>query len=329
MSQMERIHQIDRLLRFRSSASLAFLINELQVSRATVVRDLAYLRDRLQAPVVWDPELRGYRLDGPFSLPAVYLTAEEIQALLVLHHLTGRLQPTSLGSQLGPLRDLLRRLVGDSADEDLLASRIRILNPGARQVAAGVFQTVAAALLASQRIRLTHYHRSRDDSSTRTVSPQRLVLYRDNWYLDAYCHLRNALRSFALDAVTDAAALDEAALDLPASDLDRELGAGYGIFAGASVRTAELRFSPMAARWVSHQHWHSAQQLQQEPDGSLRLTFPYSHERELLMDILRFGGDVEVLGPPELRQAVSESLEAALAHYREEKKFHQAHPVSH
>jgi hypothetical protein len=40
-------------------------------SRATIVRDLTYMKDRLRAPIVWDRELRGYRLDGPFSLLAV------------------------------------------------------------------------------------------------------------------------------------------------------------------------------------------------------------------------------------------------------------------
>ena len=147
------------------------------------------------------------------------------------------------------------------------------------------------------------------------VSPQRLVHYRDNWYLDAWCHEKHALRSFALDAIRAVEAVDEPANDIAGADLDRELGSGYGIFSGAAVETAVLRFSPEMARWVSREKWHSQQECRFEADGSYILSFPYSAERELLMDVMRFGPDVEVLGPPELRQSVSAALNKAASYY--------------
>ncbi len=320
MSQTERLQEIQRLLTTRRAVSLETIMQRLSVSKATAKREIAYMRDRLQAPIVWDRELRGYRLDGPFSLPAVYLTSAEIHALLVLHRLVNRIQPSFLDEHIEPLRKLLHRLLGkeDDSGDEALARRIRILQIGARPVPSERFQAVCRALLSRTRLRLIYYSRSRDRESDRIVSPQRLVHYRDNWYLDAWCHQQEALRSFSLDAMRTAEPVEAAALEIADAELDRELGAGYGIFSGSDVRTAVLRFSPEIARWVAGERWHSQQEGRFEPDGSYLLSVPYSAERELLMDVMRFGPEVEVIGPPELRSSIAAALRKAAAKYPQE-----------
>ena len=136
--------------------------------------------------------------------------------------------------------------------------------------------------------------------------------YRDNWYLDGWCHLRNELRAFAVDAIRDVRVLDRPAVDIDDADLDRELGSGYGIFSGASVRWASLVFSSERARWVANERWHPAQHGRFLDDGRYELTLPYSREPELIMDILRHGRHVTVLAPESLRAAVrQEHLDAA------------------
>jgi predicted DNA-binding transcriptional regulator YafY len=315
MSQMERIYKIDHLLKSRRSTPLEVMADATAASRSSIVRDLTYMRDRLRAPIVWDRELRGYRLDGPFSLPALYLNDAEIHAVLVLHQFVARIQPGFLAEHVEPLRRLLRDVLGSPEKDGDVERRIRILQIASRPVSAQNFQAVCRALLARRQLRIVYYSRSRDQQSDRVVSPQRLVHYRDNWYLDAWCHSRSALRSFAVDAVIEAAPVEERAIEIPDAQLDGELGAGYGIFAGAEVHTAVLKFSPTMARWVAREHWHHLQEGSFEPDGSYVLKFPYSAERELVMDIMRFGAEVEVLGPPELRERVSTALERALAIY--------------
>src|SRR5437016_3373705 len=149
----------------------------------------------------------------------------------------------------------------------------------------------------------------------REISPQRLVHYRGNWYVDAYCHVREALRSFAVDAIRAAELRDARAKEVPAAELDEHLGAGYGIFAGREVQWASLRFTPEAARWVAAQSWHPRQRARFDQDGSYLLEVPYSHDRELLMELLKFGADVEVLAPESLRSRVSKSLKQAASRY--------------
>jgi Predicted transcriptional regulator len=318
VDRSERFYRIDRVLRERRRTPQQRLIDECGVSRATIVRDIQYMRDRMHAPIAWDREQRGYHYaEGEsFSLPGLWFSAEELEALLTLDHLLTTLQPGLLGKRLKPLRERLQTLVTKSMPRGVdLARRVRLLDSATARDAPPLFEYFAQATLERRRLRIQHHNRERDERSEREISPQRLVRYRDNWYCDAWCHHRNALRSFALDAVTDACVLDRRAAEIPDSKLDAKLGAGYGIFAGRKKLVAHLRFSAHAARWVSHERWHPQQRGRLLADGRYELHVPYTDERELLMDVMRHGAEVEVLGPPTLRQALRDRLRAALAAY--------------
>jgi predicted DNA-binding transcriptional regulator YafY len=178
-----------------------------------------------------------------------------------------------------------------------------------------VFEALSLALLGRRQVFIRHLRRGDGGITERTVSPQRLVHYRYNWYLDAWCHVRRDLRTFAVDAILHARVEEAVAREVDDAELDRVLGAGYGIFAGAKTETAVLRFTPESARWVADEVWHSKQVGRIEADGSYVLELPYSREPELVMDLLRHGAGVEVLAPPALRARVAEELAAAASQY--------------
>ena len=221
-----------------------------------------------------------------------------------------------LARQLAPLRARLGALLetGDRGHREI-RRRIRVLTLGTRRVNRDVFEALSLALLGRRQVFIRHLRRGDGDVTERTVSPLRLVHYRYNWYLDAWDHGKQALRTFAVDAVLHARVEEAQALDLPDAELDRVLGAGYGIFAGEDTQTAVLRFTPDSARWVADEVWHSKQVGRIEADGSYVLELPYSREPELVMDLLRHGAGVEVLAPPSLRARVAEELAAAASQY--------------
>lgn len=311
MDRTERFYRIDSLLHERRVVPLAVFLEDLGVSRATFKRDLEYMRDRLNAPIVWDRERGGYRFGVPdgaapqYELPGLWFNASEIHALLTMQHLLENLQPGLLGPHVAPLLARIRALIdeGDHALEEV-EKRIRILHMAARRVPPRHFETVSSALLSRKRLQLVHYSRSRDAVTEREVSPQRIVFYRDNWYLDAWCHLREAVRSFAVDAIRSASTVDRAARPVAERTLDEYLATGYGIFSGKRTRTARLRFTPERARWVADERWHPRQSGGYDEQGRWLLEFPYSDDRELLLDILRHGAEVEVLAPAALRARV-------------------------
>ena len=322
MDRSERFQKIIRLLKDRRVVSRDAFLEALEVSRATFKRDLEYLRDRMAAPILWDPDAGGYRLataNGEpqnYELPGLWLNAGELYALLAMEQLLAELQPGLLGPHVRPLRDRIRRLieVGDHSAEQV-GQRVRILEVGSRPVEPDCFQALASAVLSRRRLRIRHYNRVRGESSDRIVSPQRLVHYRDNWYLDAWCHERQALRTFSADAIEVAELLERGAREVSETKLDRHLGSGFGIFSGARTELAVLQFTPARARWVSRETWHPEQEGQFQLDGSYLLKVPYADPRELVMDILKYGPDVEVLAPAALAELVIGRLAEARARY--------------
>lgn len=322
MDRTERFYKIEQLLHEHGSASFETILAELEVSRATLKRDFQYLRDRLNAPIVYDRDTNGYRFEaatgkGPrFALPGLWFNASEIHALLMMQNLLAEVQPGLLGPQIAPLQTRLKSLLGSQDDApDEVARRIRIVHAAKRHADLKYFEPIASALIKRRRLHVRHWNRGRDEVTEREVSPQRLVFYRDNWYLDAWCHLRNEIRSFGVDAIRNALPLERKAKEIPAKQLDAVLGAGYGIFSGRRVRWAKLRFSPTSARWVATEQWHPQQRVSTDADGRYLLELPYSNPTELVMDILRHGSEVEVLGPAELRRAVRDALAKALEKY--------------
>jgi predicted DNA-binding transcriptional regulator YafY len=322
MDRLERFYKIDQLLKERKVVSFALFKEKLGMSRASVKRDLEYMRTRFHAPIEYDRELNGYRFGRPgsgprYELPGLWFSASEILALMTTLQLLANLQPRLLDRSLAPVVERLRSILGsgDHSWEEVV-KRIRIFQPERREGRAEHFSVVAAALLKRMRLWIKHYNRKDDRETVREISPQRLVHYRDNWYLDAWCHLRNDLRSFAVDAIREAVIKEAPAKEVRDADLDEYLGSGYGIFAGRDVEWAKLRFTPEAARWVSAQSWHPKQRSRVEKDGSYVLELPYAEDRELVMEILKYGADVEVLEPAALRERVGNALEAAGAHYR-------------
>ena len=317
MDRTERFHIIDQLLCNQRLVTRAQFLDALEVSPATFKRDLEYLRDRLAAPIIWDREHRGYSYDNSemgadrYQLPGLWFNTSEIQALLSMDALLENLQPGILSNHVKPLQSRIRLLLdkGDHSVEEI-SKRIRILPVAAKNYPGQNFQIISQAVLTRKRLRIRYYSRQQDSDSRREISPQRLVYYRDNWYLDSWCHWRKALRSFAVDAIKQIELLPETAKDIDEQYLNNELTSGYGIFSGAETHQAVLRFSPRIARWVSRESWHPQQQSEYDESGYYVLQIPYSQDIELIMDILKHGPEVEVLAPPELRHKVIERISA-------------------
>lgn len=269
----------------------------------------------------YDRVRNGYYYDtanhGAYALPGLWFSAEEAYALLVSHQLLDNLQPGILTPHIAPLRKRLYALLTHrhyGAPD--ITGRIRILPMASRTTEMKHFRQIASAVLQRHKLRILYHGREHDQTTERIISPQRLVYYRSNWYLDAFCHLRNALRSFALDRLHPVEILDDPATEIPDEQLDTHFTGGYGIFAGAPEKTAHLRFTPEAARWVADEQWHPQQQGTVLSNGGYELLIPYSDTRELIMDILKYGPDVEVIGPVELRRLATEKLSAALGNYQ-------------
>jgi proteasome accessory factor C len=321
MDRFDRIFDLHKLLSAsRLPVSRQRIEQELECSRATAKRIIEAMRLYLNAPIKYDRERNGYYYDPSegemYELPGVWFNAAELHALLSVQQLLSDLQPGLLERQLSPLKERIEKLLhAQHPGTAGLEGRIRILQAAARPCGP-CFQVISGALANRTRIRITHFNRGSGETLEREVSPLRLVHYRDNWYLDAFCHLRQGLRTFSIDAIESAISLEQQAREVDEADLDRHFSHSYGIFAGSAQQQAVMRFSAVRSRWVATERWHPEQTGRWLDDGRYELTVPYGAADELLMDILRHGSDVEVLSPPELRRTIVQRLQQTLEQYQ-------------
>jgi predicted DNA-binding transcriptional regulator YafY len=321
MSKVERLYHLHNILnQRRTPISRQDLMERLECSQATLYRLVAELRDFLGAPIEQDPDNRGFFYDRsyeqPFELPGIWISPGELQALLTARQVLSNVQPGLLDGELESLQGRITSLLRQKGVEaEGGESRIHIQQIASRAVPARMFQDVLAALIKRQRLKIRYHGRRRDEESERVISPQRLTQYRNSWYLDAWCHRAEGLRSFALERIREQSLMDEEAHEVSAQSLSEHFDRSYGIFSGPAEHLAELLFTPEMARWVAEESWHPDQQGAFEEDGSWLLKVPFSSARELIMDVMRYGSEVEVLAPDFLREAVAAEVRSAAKIY--------------
>ena len=309
MSLLERLfafHQSIQQGKFPNATSIA---REFEVSLATAKRDIAYLRDRLLAPLVYDPQKFGYYYtEQGFSLPFT----ESPKLLLLLSVLNTLAQETGLAglAEVRQLNDRLSSLL--QADYQALSDSIYCEWIEVEAIDHTVFSVVLEGLAERKLLRID-YHSSRSQMSSRFVEPQRLCNYQGRWYLLAVCRLRGDLRLFHLARIQSAVA-ENGKIQRIANLSEDYLQSSFGIFKGKPIYTAEIRFSGIAAQLVRFQRWHSDQQSLEDGDG-LILRLPVRDGRELIMKILQYGELAEVLNPPALREAVQNQVAKMMVLY--------------
>ena len=245
--------------------------------------------------------------------PGLWFTEDEAYALVTMQHLLSSLDQGGLiGPHIAPLMARLDAILGaGEASAGEVRKRIRLLSFGSRKLPMEHFSLIGSAMLKRRRLKMEYYARSTNAHSAREVSPQRLVHYRENWYLDTWCHLRNDLRSFSVDGIRRIEIVDAPAKEVSLKALDDYLLESYGIVRGGEAQRAKLRFSAERARWVASEVWHPDQKGSFDAEGRYVLELPFRDDRELVLDILRHGAEVEVLSPATLRRKVRAAHTAA------------------
>lgn len=318
MDKATRTYKLHRLLHGRRTVvTLQDVMDELACSRATANRVIKEMREEFSAPIEFDRDRGGYcyaKAGGQrFDLPGVWFNETEMLALLTMEQLLAQMGNSYLSKLLAPARERVSSMLGST--DNLLGNRLQIIEHMQRRTRCEAFEPVLAAIVQQRQLRIVYHTRGSDERSERTLSPQRMTHYRSNWYLDAWCHRRDALRRFALDAIEQAEILDDPAKTLDASELAPQGRSDYGAFLGVANQQALLVFSADSAKWVADEQWHPAQQGRWLDDGCYELRVPYASDQELMMDILRYGDDVKVLAPQPLQDAVRARLQRAVSQY--------------
>jgi proteasome accessory factor C len=323
MDGFDRIYDLHKILSGRKTPiPLTDILGQMECSRATFNRIKRHMTDFLGAPIAYNRELGGYYYDqaghGHYELPGIWLNQEELHALMLIHGLLSDIGSGLLNNQLAPVRRRFETLLSQrEIDPCTLADKVRMVGATYRPVRHNHFVRIATALFSEHNLLITYASRGDGNTTDRHVSPQRLVHYRGNWYLDCWCHMRQGLRTFALECITHCQPSEQAFKKIAAAQLDAHFLPTYGIFSGQQKAEAQLLFAPGIAGRVKDEQWHPDQKILLRPDGSLEMRLPFNPAtpQELLKDILSYGDEVKVLGPEDLRNRVKDKLQRACRHY--------------
>lgn len=316
MDKFDRIQKLHRIFTSRRlPVSIRTLADELECTERNVHRLIETTQNILDAPIEYDSTRRGWHYaDSPenrFELPGLWLTGEELQSLSLLLSLLESLGNGLLNEEISVIeREVVKLLKARSIRPSAFANHVKVLPMTHRQLPGKIFSRVSEGLLSKRQLDIL-YASYNGEKTRRTVSPQTLIHYRENWYLDAWCHLRKELRTFSIARIAAVDILKEAALAIDSDALRQHFAASYGIFAGEPKHTARLRFDAAIAREIALQQWHPDQRGEWDGKDYL-LTLPYADDRELVQDILRHSPHVCVEAPQALQEEVRKRLREAL-----------------
>lgn len=294
MSQTERIIYIDKKLNQNSNLTINQIASKFEISSRQAKRDIEYMRDRFEAPILYDHKNHYYKYSTEFSL-----SDSNDDKTLIFKAIFDNF---SNANGLKPLSSsLISQGIDFTLDEEAkeLSKKILFLSPIIDLPEKNIFSVVSSTMKKNYCIKFT-YTSLLSIKSNREVQPLKLVNDGKAWYLIAYDLIKKELRNFHLSRMENP---KELIINYPykenSEELETYISSGFGIFMNTKSYKATILFKGRAAQIVRTQIWHKDQQIK-ITDNKLFLTIPFSSHEELLSKILSFGSLAKPISPSEL-----------------------------
>ncbi len=316
---LERMMKIHDELRRAALVNCTRLAATLEVSRKTIVRDIAFMRDRLELPIEFDSRINAYRYTHPVNaFPTVHVTEGELMALLVAQRALQQYRGTPFHRQLelsfekltAGLRD---RISFSPADE---LSAVSFKNIGLGRTDLTVFNALSGAVLRMREVGFDYRKPGDAGGTRRRVRPYHLANRENLWYLVGHDLGRDSLRTFALPRITGVE-VTENTFTRPA-DFSPEtfFSRALGVVSGSGDHRVVIRFDAAVAERIREREWHESQELRELPDGGVELRLRLGALSEVRQWVLGWGAEAEVMQPTELRTDIRRAIRALQTRYR-------------
>jgi proteasome accessory factor B len=314
---MLRIHEE---LRRGALVNCTHLVKALEVSRKTVVRDIAFMRDRLDLPIEYDQGIQAYRYTHPVNaFPTVHVTEGELLALLVAQRALEQYRGTPFHRQLeiafGKLAGGLRDKISFSPAEELQA--VSFKNIGLARTDLAVFNTLSGAVLRQEEVAFAYRKPGEGKPVWRRVRPYHIANRQNLWYLVGFDVERGALRTFAVTRIAEVSRTNESFTRPADFSPEKFFANALGVMGGGGDHRVVIRFAPGAAERVREREWHESQEMKDLPGGGLELRLRLGALTEIEQWILGWGAAAEVIAPAELRDNIRKAVAALAAKYRQ------------
>jgi proteasome accessory factor B len=316
---MLRIHEE---LRRGALVNCTMLMHALEVSRKTVVRDIAFMRDRLELPIEFDSGVQAYRYTEKVNaFPTVNVTEGELLALLVAQRALEQYRGTPFHHQLevafGKLAGGLRDKISFSPADELRAVSFKNIGLGKTDLA--VFNALSAAVLRHEEVSIDYRKPGETKPTPRHVQPYHLANRENSWYLVGHDVERGALRTFALPRIGAVTELKVNFVRPEDFSPEKFFASALGVLGGDGDHRVVIRFDATVAERVREREWHESQEMKELSGGRLELRLHLGALMEVEQWVLGWGAAAEVVGPAELRASVRETVAALARRYAEER----------
>jgi predicted DNA-binding transcriptional regulator YafY len=289
------------------------LAERFELSVKTAQRDIEFIRDRLNAPLVYFPEKKGYTYEqNSYELPGIWIKEDELLVLLISSRLASTIPNKKLKTSLTSFLQqfLTFHSLNPLVSLEELIQKVSVKNIEYSRVRDTVFQKVVDALFYTKPLTILYYSPHKDETTKRDILPLHLLQYMGNWHIIAHCSLRDELRDFALSRIQSVRpSLKNINPDISSGFVKEYMRRNFGLLSSETSIEVCLKFSPDIASWVSEQVWHSEQKQTKHSDGSLCLTFSVADLKEIKREVLKYGSQVKVLSPQQLRDEVKKEIE--------------------
>lgn len=315
---LERLIQIDQLIRSNERYTAASMASVLEVSERTIRGDIAFLRDRYNAPVEFSKQKGYYYACSDWRLPSISLSMGELFALTlgarILSAYAGSTYENDLKSAVNRLAERLPEQTW--VDLQQLAGEQILFRAGAElDLNPEIWHQLEAACQQKRRVWIRYYTAGRNDDSEREIDPYVLHFSRNNPYVTGFCHLRQEVRWFRVDRIKALRLLkDKFEID-PAFDREAHFELAFQHEVGGIPSEIAIYFDAKTAPYIRERRWHPTQQIDEHPDGSLTLHFVARGLNEVKRWILFYGGGAKVLQPVELMELVQKEIQTMQQNY--------------
>jgi proteasome accessory factor B len=315
-----RLLELDARIRGGRYPNCTTFAREWEVSAKTVQRDVEFLRDQLRAPIEYDPDRRGYfYTETSWRMPRLELTEGELFELAVAERMAAQYRGSPLADALESVFTKIRASLGGAVSIDPIDVKSGFSFHGhpVREVHEETWRAVAHAVRRGEVLRVTYRRFGAERPKTYDVEPVHLACLDGEWTLVGRLSGYSNLATLALSRVQRVKPTGRTA---PRIDFDpgAYFANRFQRFVGQDGASHDVvvRFSRTAAEGVLERRWHAEQKVSRGRDGTVTISFPAPTLFEVQRWVLQWGGEVEVLGPPELRRAVAAEARAMVRTYR-------------
>jgi len=315
-SRLWRTLKIFTLIEGRPGIGAAELAERCEVSLRTVYRDINLLR-LAGIPIYHD---KGYRVSEGFFLPPVQLDLNEVLSLAMGAEILSRQKGTPFQRGVESAMEKIYAVIPSGLRDSVTRESTHFSPAWEPTVDYGkrmhTLETLEDGVDENRTVQITYHSLSRDEVTTREVDPYGFLFRSNAWYLVGFCHLRGEIKIFKVDRIQEATLLEKAFQPPEDFSIQEYMGEAWQVMRGDALQEVKVLFSPQAALYVKECLWHFSQRCAERDDGSAVLSFRVSGLTEICSWIMAFGGEAEVLQPPELREMVLERAKGIVQLYR-------------